>query len=205
MRLLKNDLLVHTVVSDRLADVVPALQRVAQKYPLTGRRWVLEHISKASMPELVALGALGVGVTLIPANYVWKNGHSYPDTPETPIELLSPAKALIELGVPVAASTDGTPYDPLVILWSMVTRKVRETGRVAGPRGCLSNEAALRLLTVAGAWLSFEENIKGPLSPGFYADLAVMANDPLTARGDAILDNTCLATMVGGKWVYRAA
>jgi predicted amidohydrolase YtcJ len=200
----KNNLRVHTVVSDRLADVVPALQRVARDYPLAGRRWVMEHISKASVPQLVALRTLGVGVTLIPANYVWKNGHLFPDTPEAPIDLLSPAKSLAELGVPTAASTDGTPHDPLVIMWSMVTRTVRETGRVAGPGGCLSNEAALRLLTVAGAWFTFEEDVKGPLSPGFYADLAVMANDPIAARGDAIMDNRCLATMVGGTWVYRA-
>jgi predicted amidohydrolase YtcJ len=201
----KYNLRVHTVVSDRLHDVVPALQRLVQDCPLSGRRWVMEHISKASMPHLVTLSRLGVGATLIPANYVWKTGHIFADTAEAPIELLSPAKALIELGVPVAASTDGTPYDPLVIMWSMVTRLVRETGQVAGPGGCLSNEAALRLLTVAGAWFTFEETVKGPLSSGYYADLAVMANDPLAAQGEAIMDNTCLATMVGGRWVYRKA
>ena len=199
----KYNLRVNTVVSDRLHDVVPALQRLARDCPLTGRRWVMEHISKASMPNLAALRELGVGATLIPANYVWKTGHIFADTPEAPIELLSPAKALVELGVPVAAATDGTPHDPLVIMWSMVTRLVRETGKVAGPGGCLTNEAALRLLTMAGAWFTFEEAVKGPLSPGYYADLAVMANDPLLAHGEAIMDNTCLATMVGGRWVHR--
>ena len=199
-----NDLRVHTVVSDRLHDVVPALQRLAQDYRLAGRRWVMEHVSKASMSLLKSLSALDVGVTLIPLNYIWKNGHTFPDMPDSPIDFLSPAKALIELGVPVAASTDGTPYDPLAIMWSMVTRKMREADGIAGPGGCLTNEAALRLLTVAGAWFTFEEKVKGPLSPGYYADLAVMANDPLTARDDAIMDNKCLATMIGGNWVYRA-
>lgn len=201
----KYNLRVNTVVSDRLHDVAPALARLARDCPLAGRRWVMEHISKASMPHLITLSKLGVGATLIPANYVWKTGHTFPDTAETPHELLSPAKALVDLGVPVAASTDGTPYDPLVIMWSMVTRLMRETGTVAGPTACLSNEAALRLLTVAGAWFTFEENVKGPLSPGYYADLTVMANDPLAANGDAIMDNTCLATMVDGEWVHQKA
>jgi predicted amidohydrolase YtcJ len=199
----RYNLRVHTVVSDRLHDVAPALERLARDCPLAGRRWVMEHVSKASMANLITLSKLRVGVTLIPANYIWKTGHLFQDTAETPLDLLSPAKALIDLGVPVAASTDGTPADPLVIMWSMVTRFVRETGKVAGRNGCLSNEAALRLLTVAGAWFTFEENVKGPLSPGYYADLTVMKNDPLLARDEAIMDNTCLATMVGGRWVYR--
>jgi len=200
----QNDLRVHTVVSDRLAHVAPILKRIDSRYPLAGRRWVAEHISTASREGLEVLRQVGAGVTLIPANYVWKTGHLFADNPEAPLDLLSPAKALMEMGVPVAASTDGCPYDPLVVMWAMVRRVMRETGEVAGSGGCLSNEQALRALTCAGAWLSFDEIRKGQLVPGFYADLAVFDKSPLETIGDEILDNPCLATMVAGKWVYRA-
>ena len=43
----------------------------------------------------------------------------------------------------------------------------------------LTPDQALRLMTVAGAWLTFDETVKGPLAPGYYADLAVLSRDPL--------------------------
>jgi predicted amidohydrolase YtcJ len=199
----KHDLRVHTVVSDRLKDAIPVFEKVAAQFPLSGRRWVAEHISSASPSLLEALRRLDIGVTLIPLGHVWKLGQNFKDTPESPLDLVVPAKALVEMGVPVAAATDGAPFDPLVTLWSLVTRTVKQTGQVAGAGGCMRNEDALRLLTVAGAWLTFDEHLKGPLRPGYLADLTVFERDPLATEGDEILDNTCLATMVGGNWVYR--
>ena len=199
----RNDLRVHTIVSERLADVVPVLERIARQYPLAGRRWLVEHISKVTLPALQALKRLGVDATLLPLSYIWKSGQHFVNQAEMPAELVSPARALLDLGVPVAAATDGAPHDPLITLWSMVTRTVRSTGAVIGPGGRIDNETALRLLTVAGAWLTFDEQRKGPLVPGFLADLTVFEKSPLETQGDEILDNACMATMVGGDWVYR--
>jgi len=166
---------------------------------------VAEHISAASHAGLEALRDLGIGVTLIPLGHVWKLGENFKDTPDSPLDLVVPAKALSEMGVPVAAATDGAPHDPLVTLWSLVNRKTKQTGNVVGPGGCMRNEDALRLLTVAGSWLTFDENIKGPLLPGYLADLVVFERDPLVTQGDEILENACLATMVGGAWVHRTS
>ena len=198
----KHDVRLHTVISDRLHEIVPILERVSKIYPIGERRWVLEHISKADMTDLRKVKQMGVGATLIPANYLWKGAHRFHNLPEEELDLLSPAKELIELGVPVSAGTDAVPYDSLFCMWAMVTRQERATRRVIGPHGRLSNEAALRLLTVSGAWLTFEETVKGPLLPGNYADLAVLARDPLSTFGDDILDNECKGTMVGGRWVH---
>ena len=38
--------------------------------------------------------------------------------------------------------------------------------------------------------------------PGYYADLAVLSGNPLTATAEGLLDISCTATMVGGRWVY---
>lgn len=198
----RYDLRVHTIGSDRLSEIVPILERLAQLYPIGERRWVVEHLSKASMSDLIALQRIGVSATLIPAHTVWKSAYRYVDLTDEELDLLCPAKQLVELGVPVSAGTDATPYDPLMCLWAMTTRQERTARRVIGPNGRISNEAALRLLTVNGAWLTFEENVKGPLLPGYYADLAILARDPLVTRADEILDNSCLGTMVAGRWVY---
>jgi predicted amidohydrolase YtcJ len=196
------ELRVHTVISDRLHEMLPVMERIAQSYPIGQRRWVFEHISKSTPEDLRRLHKLGVGVTLIPAHYLWKTGHKFFGLSEAEQDYLSPARQLAELGVPVSAGTDAFPCNPLFSMWVMTTRQERTTGRIMGPGGRSSNETALRLLTEGGAWLSFDEDVKGRLAPGYFADIAVLDRDPLTAQGDGLLDIRCLATMVNGKWVH---
>ncbi len=198
----ENNLRLHTIASDKLHEVVPILQRVARRYPIGERRWVIEHVSKADPDSLAAVKALGVGVTLIPIHYVWKAGYMFETLEGQALDLLSPAAALADLGVPVSAGTDAVPNDPLFCMWSMVSRENRRNGRIMGAGGRTANETALRLLTVNGAWLTFDETRKGPLKPGYVADLAVLSGNPLAARAEDLLDIHCEATMVGGRWVH---
>ncbi len=60
----------------------------------------------------------------------------------------------------------------------------------------------MRLITVDGAWLTFEEKRKGPLSVGYYADMAVLSADPTAVAPETIPDIECLATVVGGRFVH---
>jgi predicted amidohydrolase YtcJ len=201
----KYNLRLHTLASDRLHEVVPILERVAKHYPIGERRWVIEHISKASDRDLAAIKAMGVAVTLIPAHYLWKVGHTFGGLDDRQLDLLSPAKGLTGLGVQVAAATDAVPNDPLFCMWVMLARKDRRSGKVMGANGALTNETALRLFTVNGAWLTFEEDRKGPLLPGYFADIAVLSGNPLAASAEGLLDIRCQATMVGGRWVHGVA
>jgi predicted amidohydrolase YtcJ len=198
----KHNLRLHTLASDKLHEVVPILERVAKHYPIGERRWVIEHISKASERDLKAIKAMGVAVTLIPAHYLWKVGHTFASLDDGQLDLLSPARGLGELGVPVSAATDAVPNDPLFCMWVMLARKDRRSGKIMGAKGAIDNETALRLLTVNGAWLTFEEDRKGPLLPGYFADIAVLSGNPLTATAEGLLDIRCQATMVGGRWVH---
>jgi predicted amidohydrolase YtcJ len=198
----RHNLRLHTLASDKLHEVVPILERVAKHFPIGERRWVIEHISKASERDIKAIKAMGVAVTLIPAHYLWKVGHTFGGLDDRQLDLLSPARELAELGVPVSAATDAVPNDPLFCMWVMLARKDRRSGRVMGANGVLNNETALRLLTVNGAWLTFEEDRKGPLLPGYFADIAVLSGNPLNVGAEGLLDIRCQATMVGGRWVH---
>jgi len=198
----RHDVRLHTIASDRLHQLVPILERVAAHYPIGARRWVVEHISRSRPQDLQALQRLGVPVTLIPGHYLWKQGTPFLGLPPEELDHLSPARQLHALGVPVSAGTDAVPWDPLFCLWAMTERRERTTGRVLGEGGRVTHEVALRLLTRAGAYLSFEEGVKGQLVAGHYADLAVLSGDPLETTGDALLQLRCLATMAGGRWVH---
>ena len=62
---------------------------------------------------------------------------------------------------------------------------------------------AIVAYTRNGAYLTFEEDIKGTLEPGKLADLIVLWDDLLTIRPEEILDVLVDLTAVGGKYRLR--
>ncbi len=57
-------------------------------------------------------------------------------------------------------------------------------------------------MTMGGAYLSFEEDVKGSLEPGKLADMAVLSQDPLTCSEDEIAGIVADQTIVSGDIVY---
>jgi predicted amidohydrolase YtcJ len=68
-----------------------------------------------------------------------------------------------------------------------------------------SRAAALRMYTLNGAWMSFDETDRGSLEPNKLADLAVLDRDYLTIPVEDVAKIQSLLTLVGGKAVYVAA
>jgi len=198
----EHDLRLHTIVSDKLHEVVPVLEAVNAKHPLAGRRWVIEHVARARLEDLQALQRLGIWVTTIPTYFLWKGGHAYLDEADGG-EAAVPHRAMLDLGLPLSIATDNIPYDPFFTLWVTAARQERRTGRVIGPGQRLDAMTALRLFTVEGASLTFDEGWKGPLKPGFAADFALLSANPSTVPVDGLKDLRCLATVVGGRVVFE--
>ena len=198
----RNDLRVHTIVVDKLHEIVPIFERIDRQFALRDRRWVLEHVSVTRPGDLARLLPLGIGVTLIPDYHIWKVGTRFFPLAEDDRAFVSPTRQLSELGVPVAAGTDNSPCNPLASMRAMMTRRERTTGEVIGASGRVDAKTALRAMTCNGAWFTFEETKKGRIEPGFLADLAVLSGDPLTTPADELESLTCLATMAGGRIVH---
>ncbi len=98
---------------------------------------------------------------------------------------------------------------PVYGLYAAVSRQTLGGEPAAGwyPDQRLSIEEAIDAYTRAPAWASFEEDIKGTLSAGKLADIAVFDTD-LVAVGQSdparLLDARVLYTIVGGHVVYEA-
>jgi predicted amidohydrolase YtcJ len=157
------------------------------------------------MEDLAALRTLGIGVTLIPEFHLSKAGGRFAAQTDEACAMVAPLVQLVSLGVPVAAGTDNSPVNPFASMRAMMTRRERATGRVLGASARTPAELALRALTMNGAWLTFEESVKGAIRPGNYADLAVLSDDPLTTPADELERIACVATMVGGQFVHGAS
>jgi len=113
-------------------------------------------------------------------------------------------RSFLDAGIPVAPASDFTPgpYEPMMAIQSMVTRKdVR--GRVWGPDQRISVSDAMRICTVHGAYASFEEDIKGSLEAGKLADFVILEKDPREVNPDEIINIKILKTVLGGRTTFE--
>lgn len=66
----------------------------------------------------------------------------------------------------------------------------------------LTREQTLRSMTIWAAKASFEENEKGSLEPGKYADFVILDTDLMTATPQQVLDTKIESTWIGGEKVF---
>lgn len=111
-----------------------------------------------------------------------------------------------QLGLRFNLHTDSPilPVDPLLQVQIAVTRTSR-SGATRGRHQAVSVHTALRAVTIDAAFLNGEEHVKGSLAPGKYADFVILERNPLAVPADEIKDIPVVATIVGGREVYRQA
>jgi predicted amidohydrolase YtcJ len=112
-------------------------------------------------------------------------------------------KQFLESGAVVINGTDSPvePLDPLACFYTTVTRRTR-TGSAFEVDQKLSREDALRTYTINAAYAAFEEDVKGTIEEGKYADFTILSDDLLRISDEELLNLEVLQTIVGGKTVY---
>lgn len=68
----------------------------------------------------------------------------------------------------------------------------------------LTPEEALRSMTIWAAKASFEENLKGSIEKGKFADFTVLDRDIITSDRQDVPNAKVLRTFVAGEEVYKA-
>ena len=94
------------------------------------------------------------------------------------------------------------PVSPILSYHATVSRRLGD-GSVFYPEQRLSRLDALRTYTLNAAYAAFEEDLKGSLTPGKLADIAVLSRNILTVPESEIPGTEVLYTVVGGRVMYR--
>lgn len=178
--------------------------KVNERVAITEQRWLLEHVGMFTPDEVKRVRDLGLLVQAYSSKWIEQDGEMLrAQFGEAGSERVLPMRDLIDAGVHVSLATDNVPPTLLLPISHVVTRKT-EAGRPLGASQAISRIEALAAASREGAYLSFEEDLKGTIEPGKYADLAILSEDLLTCPEDQIAGIRSVATITGGRVVHEA-
>ncbi len=168
-------------------------------------RWRIEHAQHLSAADIPRFGQLGVIASM-------QGVHCTSDAPYVPARLGAKRaeegayvwQKLMKSGAIVSNGTDAPveDVDPIAGYYATVTRKSKD-GKVFYPDQRMSRFEALKSYTWNGAYAAFEEESRGSLKPGKYADMVVLSKDILKIPDDEIPTTQVMYTIVGGKVGYQ--
>jgi hypothetical protein len=190
---------------DREIDMVlTAIERAQAKNPQPDPRHRIEHASV--MTQALLDRAKKDGVILVFHSYMWEHGEKLESFGEKRLRMIHAYRTAIDMGIHVAGHSDSTvsAADPLLRIQDMVTRR-GSNGKEYGANQRVSADEAIKVWTLDGAYATFEEKIKGSITPGKLADFVVLGADPRKVAPLAIKDIVVDSTYVGGKQVFSAA
>jgi predicted amidohydrolase YtcJ len=195
---------VHAVGTKAVEMTLDSYERALNKIPRDDHRFRIEHCTFCDDSLADRIRDLGVIPVIGPAFMYWiGDGYHQKYHPEW-LDWAVPTRRLLDRGIKVAFHSDlpVVPSNPLPAIYTAVTRKT-ESGRDIGPAQKVTVLEALRAYTLAGAYGTFEDDIKGSIEVGKLADLAILSDNILGIDPEAIKDLHVDLTMVDGKICYQ--
>jgi predicted amidohydrolase YtcJ len=195
---------IHANGDETIAMVLNAYERVQERWPRPDARHRIEHCSLVNESLLRRIAAGGV----IPTpfwTYIYYHGEKWGEYGDEKMNWMFAHRSFLDHGIPVPGASDygPGPFEPMMAIQSMVTRRDYR-GRVWGPKQRITVEEALRVGTRNGAHASFEEHQKGTITTGKLADFVILGQDPHEVDPNTIKDIPIVRTVVGGRTMHEA-
>ena len=169
-------------------------------------RWAIDHAETVRDDELERIHALGGGIAI--QNRMAFAGEYFVERYGAEAATAAPpVRRMLDMGIPVGAGTDGrrvSSYNPRISLYWLVTGKTVGGLQLWDEENKLTPKEALDILTAGSAWFSQEENVKGTIAEGMYADFAILSDDYFSVEAEEIISLESVLTVTGGNIVYAA-
>lgn len=199
---------VHSIGDGAVRDVLDAYQKAAETNGRRDSRHRVEHVEMVHPDDIDRFAELGVIASMQPPHppgamglpleptvsrigrHRWRYSYAW--------------RTLKDAGARIPFSSDWpvSPIDPLHGIEAAVTRKPW------GPEDIdhsLTLPETLAAYTVEGAYAEFNEDSKGRIKPGFYADLVLLDGDIEAVSPDRIHALRPKMTICGGTVTYTAS
>ncbi len=197
---------IHATYGESIERLLDVFERVNQDTPFSGLRWVIDHAETIRPDQIPRIQALGGGIAV--QNRMAFAGEYFLDRYGKEVTAQAPPlRRLLGSRIPLGAGTDATrvsSHNPWLSLYWMVAGKTVGGTTLYPQEHRLTRAEALSLFTEGSAWVSGEEDRKGALRPGAFADLAVLNKDYFEVPEEEIRHIESVLTMVAGEPVYGA-
>jgi hypothetical protein len=184
-------------------QLVSAAEAAAAVHP-GDHRTVMIHAQTVRDDQLDRMKVLGMIPSYFAAHsFYWGDWHRDSVLGLERSYRISPAASTVERDMPFTVHNDApvVPPDMMRLVWATVNRRTR-TGDILGPDQRVDVMDALRAVTVYAAYQNFEEDTKGSLEVGKYADLVILAEDPRAVEPGHLKDIKISQTVFRGKTVF---
>ena len=184
--------------------LLDAFARVRSQIDYAPLRWSVAHLHDARPETLSRLRALDLG-WLMQDRLYFAAPSFLSAYAQSRIAAMPPFGAALRLGLPVGGGTDADrvmSYNPFVALRWMLDGRTISGLPTRAPEDIPTREQALRIWTQGSAWFTQEEERRGVLKAGAFADLAVLSGDVLSLPLEEFTNLRSLLTMVGGRIVH---
>ncbi|MFX1528297.1 MAG: amidohydrolase [Promethearchaeota archaeon] len=192
-------IIIHAIGDKGNRIAVNLYKKLLTEFPKKDHRHRIEHASMLSKDVLKDMKEYGIIASCQPpfinSEYKWLEKRLGKER----CKYTYPFKSIIDSGIVLISGSDCPVEDPSPILGihALVTRN----GFV--PEQCISVETALKTYTINAAYAAFEEDIKGSIKVGKFADFVILSHNPLTFDKNKIREIKVLETFIRGKSVYK--
>ena len=201
----------HAIGDRANREILNQYEIVFNEFPNLARdhRWRIEHAQHIDPIDIPRFGSLKVIASI-------QGIHMSSDRPwaidrlgeKRIIESAYVWRDLINNGAILINGSDVPvePINPIASFYASSTRKTLKGFPEGGfePSQKMTRLEALKSYTINAAYGAFEENKKGSIEIGKFADFTVFSQNLITIPDDKILDTKVLYTIVNGKIEYRA-
>ena len=197
----------HAIGDRGVRETLDLYERVWNRTDVDSKplRWRIEHSQHIDPADVPRYGELGV-IASVQAIHGTSDGPWIPSRlgDERARSTSQPWRDLFNTGAIVTNGTDA-PVESLSAIdsyYASVSRMMIN-GEKFYPEHAMTRKEALQTYTINNAIAAFEEDIKGTLTPGKYADIVVLSQDLLTVEEEKIPETTVDITIVGGEIKYK--
>jgi predicted amidohydrolase YtcJ len=200
--------MIHAIGDSANHEMLNIYQQVAEENGPRDRRFRIEHAQHLSPDDIPRFASLGVLPVMQPYHAIDDGRWAEKAIGADRIKTTYAFKSLLEADAKLAFGSDWfvAPPIPLLGIYAAVTRRTLDSKNPDGwvPDQKITVEQALKAYTIAGAYASFEEDIKGSLAPGKLADFVILDQNLLEIDPASIKEVNVLMTYVDGKKMFTS-
>jgi predicted amidohydrolase YtcJ len=200
---------VHAIGDSANSLMLDIFERCVRENPAWDRRFRIEHAQHIAKKDLARFAELGVIASAQPYHAIDDGRWAHKRIGEARCHEAYPFRSFLDQGVHLCFGTDWSvaPLNPLWGIYAAVTRRTLDGRHPEGwiPEEKISVAEAVACYTRNSAYASYDEDVKGQLIKGYFADLVVLSEDIFALPPEKIWDVQVDLTVLAGRVIYERA